>query len=65
MAMDTGEWVCIDVKADSGACDSVLPWKWLCEMMNVTPSVQPERGLQYELAKVETLPCLGQRRLEV
>ena len=65
MAMDTGEWVCMDLTADSGACDSVMPRKGPCELMNMYPSVQFDRRLQYEVANAETLPCLGDRRLEV
>ena len=65
MAMDTGELVCIDLTADSGACGSVMPRKGPCDIMNFDPSVQSERGLQYEVANAETLPCLGEQRLEV
>ena len=33
--------------------------------MKIYPSMQSERGLQYEIANAQTLPCLGERRLEV
>ena len=33
--------------------------------MKIYPSMQSERGLQYEVANAQTLPCLGERRLEV
>ena len=60
MEPDNNEWVCIDSTADSGACDSVMPRK-----MKIYPSMQSERGLQREVANAQTLPCLGERRLEV
>ena len=55
----------IDLTADSGACDSVMPRTGPCQMMQVYPSMQSERGLQYEVANAQTIPCLGERRLEV
>ena len=33
--------------------------------MKIYPSMQSERRLQYEVANAQTLPCLGERRLEV
>ena len=33
--------------------------------MKIYPSMQSERGPQYEVANAQTLPCLGERRLEV
>ena len=33
--------------------------------MKIYPSVQSERRLQYEVASADTLPCLGERRIEV
>ena len=65
MEMDSNKWVCIDLTADSGACDSVMPRKGPCENMKIYPSMQSERGLQYEVANAQTLPCLGERRFEV
>ena len=65
VTIDTGEWACIDFTVDSGAWDSVTPKKWPCEMMNIYPSVQSERGLQHEVASAQAFPCLGERRLEV
>ena len=65
MELDNNEWVCICLTVDSGACDSVMPRKGPCEKMKIYPSMQSERGLQYEVANAQTLPCLGERRLEV
>ena len=65
MTIDTGEWECIDLKADAGACDSVMPRKGPCEMTNIDSPVQSDRGLQYEVANAEIPPCLGEQRLEV
>ena len=39
MDMDTNEWVCCDLTADVGACDSVMPRKWPREKINIYPSV--------------------------
>ena len=33
--------------------------------MKMYASMQSERGLQHEVANAQTLPCLGERRLEV
>ena len=65
MEMDNNEWVCIDLTAVSGACDSVMPRKGPCEKINIYPLVQSERGLQYEVANAETLPSFLERQLEV
>ena len=64
MELDNNEWVCIDLTADSGACDSVMPRSGPCENIKIYPSMQSERGWQYEVASAQTLPCLRERRLE-
>ena len=42
MEMDINDWVRIDLTADSGACDSVMPRKGTCENIKIYPSLQSE-----------------------
>ena len=42
-----------------------MPRKGPCEKIKIYPSMQSERGLQCEVANAQTLPCLGDRKLEV
>jgi hypothetical protein len=58
-------WIQIELTADSGACDSVMPRTGPCEGMKIWPSIQSERGFAYEVANGAELPCLGERRLQV
>ena len=55
--------VCIDLTADSGTCDSFMPRNRPCKKKKIYPLMQSERGLQYEVANAQALPCLGDRRL--
>ena len=57
MIVNTGEWVCIDIAADSGACDSVMPMECFCEMMKIHPSVQSARVAVR--GRQRRVPCLG------
>ena len=54
------EWIEIEVTVDSGACETVMP-------SNICSSIQVHRsscshGAEYEVAKGESLPNLGERR---
>ena len=64
MSMGEGEWTEIELTADTGACDSVMPMI-LCPDIPIVPSPQSQRGMEYEVANAATIPCLGERRLEV
>ena len=64
-ASGSSGWVMLELTADSGACDSVMPRTGPCEGIRIWPSLQSERGLSYEVANGQELPCLGERRLEV
>ena len=55
------EWTEIELTADSGACDNVMP-KNLCEHINIKPSQLSERGIEYEVANGQTIPNLGNTR---
>ena len=60
-----GEWIEIEMTADTGACDTVMPRSGPYESIQIYPSNQSERGMLYEVANKQTIPCLGERRLEV
>ena len=55
------EWTEVEITADSGACDNVMP-KSLCEHINIVPSVLSERGIEYEVANGQMIPNLGERK---
>ena len=63
--VDNDGWVLLELTADSGACDSVMPRSGVCESMKVWPSLQSERGFSYEVANGAEIPCLGERRLAI
>ena len=58
------EWIEIEMTADTGACDTVMP-KVGYEAIQIHPSAQSERGMLYEVANKQTIPNLGERRLEI
>ena len=53
----------IELNADTGACDSVMPKPGPCAHIKIHPSAQSEAGMSYEVASSETIPNLGERRL--
>ena len=55
------EWVEIELTADSGACDTVIP-RTTAESIPIMPSLASLRGLEYEVANGGTIPNLGERR---
>ena len=55
------EWIEIELTADTGACDTVIPRK-LCPGIPIRPSLQSLRGMEYEVADGRPLPNLGERR---
>ena len=55
------EWIEIELTADSGACDTVIPRK-LAEAIPIMPSLASLRGMEYEVASGQTIPNLGERR---
>jgi hypothetical protein len=59
------EWIEIEMTADTGACDTVMPKSGPFEGIQIHPSQQSERGMLYEVANKQTIPCLGERRLEI
>jgi hypothetical protein len=55
------EWVEVELTADTGACDTVIP-KDLCPNIPIMASLQSLRGMEYEVANGESIPNLGERR---
>ena len=55
------EWFEVELTADTGACDTVIPIS-MCTEIPVQPSLQSQRGMQYEVANGEKIPNLGERR---
>ena len=58
-------WIEIKMTADTGACDTVVPRDGPLSCISIVPSLQSERGMLYEVANKQTIPCLGERRLEM
>jgi hypothetical protein len=55
------EWIEIELTADSGACDTVIP-RTLAESIPILPSLASLRGMEYEVANGQSIPNLGERR---
>ena len=55
-------WVEIEVTADSGACDTVMP-RDMCEGFPVHESEGSQKGKVYEVANGQMIRNLGERRL--
>jgi hypothetical protein len=62
--MPQDEWYEIELTADTGACDTVIP-KDMCPGIPVVPSFQSMNGMEYEVASGESIPNLGERRCEM
>ena len=58
------EWVLIDVIADSGACETVMP-KGLCANIKLRESEASKAGVEYEVASGKAVPNLGERHCEI
>ena len=58
---DDGEWIQVELCADTGACDTVMP-RALCGQIQIQPSLQSINGMEYEVADGNTIPNLGERR---
>ena len=61
-AMDGNDgWIEIELTADSGACDTVIP-RTMAESIPIVPSLASLRGMEYEVANGASIPNLGERR---
>ena len=59
-----GEWIEVELTADTGACDTVIP-KAMCSGIHIVASQQSILGLAYEVANGASIPNLGERRCEI
>jgi hypothetical protein len=59
--VEEGEWIEVELCADTGACDTVIPRK-TCESIPIQPSLQSMQCMEYEVADGHTIPNLGERR---
>ena len=57
----TDEWIEVELTADTGACDTVVP-RTMCPGIPIMPSLQSIRGMEYEVADGRPLPNSGERR---
>ena len=64
MSTPKDEWYEIELTADTGACDTVIP-KDMCPGIPITPSYQSIRGMEYEVATGASIPNLGERKCEM
>ena len=64
-AVDSTQWVRIDITADTGACDSVMPREGPWENIEIVPSEMSRREDEYEVANAESIPNLGERHLAI
>ena len=55
------EWFEIELTADSGACDTVIP-RAMADVIPIMPSLASLRGMEYEVANERAIPNLGERR---
>jgi hypothetical protein len=55
------EWFELEMTADTGACDTVMPKK-MAEHILIQPSLQSLRSMEYEVADGRGIPNLGERR---
>ena len=51
----------MELCADTGACDTVIPRKF-CESIPIQPALQSLECMEYEVVDVHTIPNLGERR---
>ena len=55
------EWFEMEMTADTGACDTVMPKK-MAQHIAIQPSLQSLRCMEYEVANGANIPNLGERR---
>ena len=59
-----GEWTLIDVIADSGACETVMPAS-MCQGISLVESAGSKAKVEYEVASGKSVKNLGERHCEV
>ena len=63
-SISPAEWVLVDVIADSGACETVMP-KGLCSNIQFRESAASKAGVEYEVASGNLVSNLGERHCEI
>ena len=58
------EWILVEVIADSGACETVMP-KNMCTGIQLRESIGSKAGTEYEVASGKSVPNLGERHCEI
>ena len=58
------DWYEVELTADTGACDTVVP-KQMCPGIPIVPSMQSQQGMEYEVASGQSIPNLGEKRCEM
>ena len=63
-AVGESEWILVEVIADSGACETVMP-KSMCSGIRLRESKGSKAGTEYEVASGKSVPNLGERHCEI
>ena len=58
---DVEEWIEVELTADTGACDTVMP-RSMAQHIPIQPSAQSLSSMMYEVADGNEIPNLGERR---
>ena len=60
-ANDGDDWIEVELTADTGACDTVMP-RAMAQCIPIQPSLQSLSSMMYEVADGNEIPNLGERR---
>ena len=63
-AVAEDEWILVEVIADSGACETVMP-KNMCSGIRLRESKGIKAGTEYEVASGKSVPKLGEKHCEI
>ena len=58
---DGTDWIEVELTADTGACDTVMP-RSMAQHIPIQPSLQSIKSMMYEVADGNEIPNLGERR---
>ena len=56
-----GDWIELELTADTGACDTVMP-RAMAQCIPIKPPLQSLSSMMYEVADGNQIPNLGERR---
>ena len=63
-SVSLAEWVLIDVIADSGACETVMPNSFFSNIA-LRESAPSRAGVEYEVASGKAVPNFGKRHCDI